>query len=209
MKVLIWADEPDHALPIRQQLREAGHSASIRDARGFNGFGDVEKTEALAFVSASKREFIIAEYRSALYVERYGSDVRVFDVETGLFGEPIAPLLIEPVKTEPKKLEADFLSERIENLDDEALRVYASGILGQDIPAGVSREDMEAALRNGVAPKVVAPVEDEQKAQTPDAEQTPTPPATTETKPPPAPADGGNAFDEAGKGAAAKKTKTK
>lgn len=199
MKVIIWADEPNNGLPVRDQLRTAGHTAMIRDARAFAGFADVERCDALAFVDASKRALIIAEYRTPAAQERYGQ-VQVFDVATGDFGEPIGMPDIAPVPAEPKDpTEADLINARTDRLTDEDLRTFVKVKTGRDFPEEASREDLEAALRQ-VGPGAPAPTDAEQEeikrrvreltSNDPGAEGSKEPPPEPETKtddpPPPA-----------------------
>lgn len=161
MKVLIWADDPDLALPVRTTLREGGHNVMIRDARAFAGFGDIERCDALAFVSASKRAMIITEYRSPAAQERYGQ-VQVFDVETGKFGEPIGMPEIAPVPVEAKDpTESDLLNNRTDRLTDEDLRTFVRVKTGVAPAEDASREDLEAALRQ-TGPGAPAPTDAEQ-----------------------------------------------
>jgi hypothetical protein len=147
LKVIIWADEPNNGVPVRDDLRAKGHTAMIRDARAFAGFADVERCDALAFVDASKRAFIIAEYRTPAAQERYGQ-VQVFDVATGDFGEPIGPLDVpaDPVEPPPPS-EADLLTSRTDRLSDEDLRTFVRVTTGTTPPEDASREDLESALR--------------------------------------------------------------
>lgn len=173
MKVIIWADDPDLALPVRKELREQGHNVMIRDARAFAGFADVERCDALAFVSASKRALIVSEYRTPAAQERYGQ-VTVFDVETGKFGEPIGLPDLPPVDQPPKEpSEADLLDSRLDRLSDDDLRTYVKVKTGADAPAEATREDLEALLRRA-GPGAAAG-------------ETPPPPAQTEPPPPPPP----------------------
>lgn len=204
MKVIIWADEPNNGLPVRDQLRTAGHTAMIRDARAFAGFADVERCDALAFVDASKRALIIAEYRTPAAQERYGQ-VQVFDVETGDFGEPIGMPDIPAEPAEPKEpSEADLLNARTDRLTDEDLRTFVKVKTGKEPPEEATREDLEAALRQ-TGPGAPAPTDAEQEeikrrvreltgndpgadAPAPTATETETPPPPP--APPPEPAKG-------------------
>lgn len=162
MKVIIWADEPNNGLPVRDQLRSLGHTAMIRDARAFGGFSDVERCDALAFVDAGKRPLIIAEYRTPAAQERYGQ-VLVFDIETGDFGEPIGMPDIPAVAPEPKEpSESDLLNSRTDRLTDDDLRTFIRVKTGAAPPDEASREDMEALLRQ-VGPGAPAPTEAEQE----------------------------------------------
>lgn len=148
MKIILWADEPDHAVPVRNKLREDGHVGMIRDARMFHGLADAERCDAIAFIAASKRDLIVAAYASEHCVERWGQ-VQIYDVETGDFGEPIAPLAVAPEPKAPTQadIETDMLSQRLDNLSDADLRTYARGVTGAEIAADATREDIEALLR--------------------------------------------------------------
>lgn len=187
MKILLWADDPDMALPVRATLREQGHGVMIRDARAFFGFQDCEPTDALGFVSASKEAQILSEYRSQQFVERHGT-VRVLDIKTGAFGEAIEipDLKIEKPPSEPT--EKDLLAQRLDNLSDDDLRTYARAqLIGQDIPPEAGREDLEAAIRTGKFVSTAAPKD---------------PPADAPA-PPSAPAGASAAQDDPDKSAAA------
>lgn len=183
MKVIIWADDPDLALPVRASLREGGHTVMIRDARAFGGFADVERCEGLAFVSASKRALIISEYRSPAAQERYGQ-VQVFDVETGKFGEPVGlpdiPAVAEPPK-EPS--EADLLNNRTDRLTDDDLRTYVKVKTGADPAADATREDLEALLRQAAPGAAAAPAA-EPPPPAPETEPEPKPPETPQEQQP-------------------------
>lgn len=162
MKVIIWADEPNNGLPVRDKLREMGHTAMIRDARAFSGFADVERCDALAFVDASKRALIIAEYRTPAAQERYGQ-VQVFDVETGDFGEPIGMPDIPEIPAEPKEpTEADLLNNRTDRLTDDDLRTFVRVKTGVAPAEDATREDLEALLRQA-GPGAPAPTDAEQE----------------------------------------------
>lgn len=165
MKVILWADEPDHALPVRAKLREAGHTAMIRDARSFQA-SDAEACDAIAFIAAGQRDQIVAAYRSPHAVARLG-EVRIYDVETGNFGQPLGvpDLGIAAEQKEKEPTERDLLSQRLDAMSDQDLRTYAKGVLGRPIPEDLTREDIEAALRQPeagegkVSPQGVEPVE--------------------------------------------------
>lgn len=185
MKVIIWADEPNNGLPVRDKLREMGHTAMIRDARAFSGFADVERCDALAFVDASKRALIIAEYRTPAAQERYGQ-VQVFDVETGDFGEPIGMPDIPEIPAEPKEpTEADLLNNRTDRLTDDDLRTFVRVKTGVAPAEDATREDLEALLRQS-GPGAPAPTDAEQ-LQAHDAGGC-APPVYTAPPPPPEPA---------------------
>lgn len=162
MRILIWADEPNNAIELRDKLRELEHKPMIRDAREFRGSADLEQTDALAFVRAGRQALILAEYRSPAYVSRFGA-VRVLDIETGDFGEPIGipDLGPEPKDTDPA--ENDLLRQRLDNLDDNSLRVFARGVLGEDIGDDATREDIEARLRQAMPGNANAAPEPEYK----------------------------------------------
>lgn len=156
MKIILWADDPDFALPVRAALRQEGHSAMIRDARAFFGFGDVEAADAIGFISAGKEALILAEYRGQVYAERHGQ-VRVLDIKTGLFGEAVELPDLNIDKPAPEPSEKDLLSARIDNLGDDDLRAYARGVTGAEIPEDASREEIEALIRTGTFPARAAP----------------------------------------------------
>lgn len=151
MRIILWADEPNHALAVRDVLRDQNHVPMIRDARFFQGIADAEKADAIAFVNATKRDDILVAYRSEVYQTRHG-DVRVLDIETGEFGEPLAVPDLNIDAPPPPPTEKDFLTERLENLSDADLRTFARATIGADIPAEATREDIEKMLRTGEAP---------------------------------------------------------
>jgi len=149
VKIILWADEPNNALGLRDVLREQKHVAMIRSAPAFSGVADAEQCDAIAFIDAGKADEIIAAYRSPSYQVRHG-DVRVFDIETGKFGEPIAvPDLDAVVEEDDEPSEGDMLAARIANMSDDDLRTYARAVLNCDIDPATPRETIESMLREG------------------------------------------------------------
>ncbi len=196
MKVILWADEPNNALGLRDILRGQGHVPMIRDARFFGGIADAEKADAIAFIGASAQDAILTAYRSPAYRER-GGEVRLVDIETGRFGEVLAVPDLGAAEPPKEPSERDLLNDRLDNLSDDDLRVFARGVLGRDIDADASREDIEAMLRQAEpgegkpSPAGVAAVE------APSGDDAAAPPVETET--PPAPAEPALQAEKAGR----------
>jgi hypothetical protein len=212
VKILLWTDDCDLAVPVRNKLKEDKHSAMIRDARFFGGLNDAEQTDAIAFISAHNEPLILANYRSEQYVTRHGA-VRVLDIQTGAFGEPISMPDLSADAVKPAPTQKDFLQERFDAMNDDDLRTYAKGTLGP--AAGVHddmcREELEALIRG--VPYLPAKPEDK---TAPPAAQDGAPAAGAgaaadgaATSPPPATEQAPPAADTAKADAAKTKTKTK
>lgn len=145
--ILIWTDDDEGAVPVRDQYRDLGHRVSIRDARFFAP-NSVEAANRLVFIGAGKRDEIIAAYRSEHYRREWG-DVAITDVPLGKMGEAIAvPKLPRAEGRAPAPTgEADALDAQTAAMSDDDLRKFVKGITGKMPKQTATREVMMKALR--------------------------------------------------------------
>jgi hypothetical protein len=190
MKVILWTGREEQAVPVRDAIRKAGHVCMIRNANFFGGTPDAETCDAIAFHATANRDRIIASYRSEYYVERTGIHVRILDIETGEFGEPISVPTLPPPPP-PAPTEADLLDGRLENMSYEDLRQYVKGVTGaeppapsEDPPSEADRAALAALLRQ---PEPSATTPEETKSEEPPPPPPAAPDALDITPPPPPP----------------------